>query len=248
MWSCDQCGTHDNRRGRSRLCKSCYDSNRRERYQTARTNGAGSEDWWSLSRPPCELCGIKPRLKKRDRCEDCDPWCRQCGTEPRIAGSHYCHTCQSGRRREWYHADPQNRAARLASNKVGLEKLRSETFATYGGACECCGESEPAFLTIGHVNNDGAAHRREIGIYGGITFYRWLRDQGYPQDRYCLQCWNCNCGRESNGGICPHLTSDVLTPAPPTHVPPDTPDQPAASLAHPYPAVSSAPLPTCESA
>ena len=29
----------------------------------------------------------------------------------------------------------------------------------YGRACSCCGETEPAFLTIDHVNNDGAEHR-----------------------------------------------------------------------------------------
>lgn len=89
-------------------------------------------------------------------------------------------------------------------------KRRTEKLAcitAYGGRCVCCGETEPYFLTIDHINNDGARHRKTIDkkrAAGGTEFYQWLRVRGYPKDRYRLMCFNCNCGRHWNGGICPH--------------------------------------------
>jgi hypothetical protein len=86
-------------------------------------------------------------------------------------------------------------------------RLQHEAMLAYGGyRCRCCGETEPMFLTIDHVNNDGARHREEIGSLGGARFYRWLRDRGFPLGFQVL-CMNCNHGRHRNGGVCPHETS-----------------------------------------
>lgn len=71
----------------------------------------------------------------------------------------------------------------------------------YGGECVCCGEKEGAFLSIDHVNNDGAAHRKELK---GNRIYAWLHKNGYPKDRFRILCFNCNQGRRVNGGVCPH--------------------------------------------
>lgn len=93
------------------------------------------------------------------------------------------------------------------SNRAAIGRLRAETYEKYGGArCACCGETEMAFLTLDHVNGGGNRHRKEIGGSGsgsGEKIYRWLRDQNYPPGFQVL-CWNCNCGRSMNGGICPH--------------------------------------------
>jgi hypothetical protein len=70
----------------------------------------------------------------------------------------------------------------------------------YGGKCACCGESEPKFLTIDHVNNDG--HKEQHMKAGEL--YRKIIRSGFSK-RYQLLCFNCNCGRERNGGVCPHL-------------------------------------------
>jgi hypothetical protein len=96
---------------------------------------------------------------------------------------------------------PLNRAW-LKKNRVSI---RAEVLAAYGGKCECCSESNPGFLSIDHVNNDGKQHREELrGI--GSAIYGWLKDQGCPQDgRFRLLCLNCNIGRARNGGICPHV-------------------------------------------
>jgi hypothetical protein len=91
---------------------------------------------------------------------------------------------------------------RLAQVKM-RQKLREEIFAHYDNKCACCGESEAAFLTIDHVNNDGAEHRRELGKPSGTVFYFWLRKNNYPEGFQAL-CWNCNCGKRINKGVCPH--------------------------------------------
>lgn len=84
-------------------------------------------------------------------------------------------------------------------------KLKAEVIDHYGGICACCGEDELIFLTIDHINNDGAEHRRQISQWGGGggPTYRWLRDNDYP-DGFQVLCANCNCGRQWNGGTCPH--------------------------------------------
>lgn len=98
---------------------------------------------------------------------------------------------------------------KTAKMRVWREQLRRETFAAYGGACACCGESEPKFLTLDHIHNDGAKARREIASSsgrprGGVWEYHKLRQAGFPQGRHRVLCWNCNCGRSKNGGVCPH--------------------------------------------
>jgi hypothetical protein len=88
---------------------------------------------------------------------------------------------------------------------------RDQVFAAYGGyKCNCCGETEPMFLSIDHINNDGAAERKS-GKYkgGGSAFYNWLRKTGFPEG-YQVLCMNCQVGKHKNGGVCPHQTSLTL--------------------------------------
>lgn len=77
--------------------------------------------------------------------------------------------------------------------------VQQEAIAAYGGFCACCGETEPRFLQIDHLNNDGAAHRKEIKI----QLASWLKQQGYP-DGFQVLCANCNFAKHTNGGTCPH--------------------------------------------
>lgn len=84
------------------------------------------------------------------------------------------------------------------SHDVNLAR-KIKVMEAYGGKCACCGETELAFLTIDHVNNDGADHRREIGK-GGL--YYWLVREGFPEGFQVL-CANCNLAKEICGA-CPH--------------------------------------------
>ncbi len=80
--------------------------------------------------------------------------------------------------------------------------------AHYGSACACCSEADPRFLTLDHINNDGAAHRREMGVKGS-AFYLKIRRLGYPSGLQAL-CWNCNMGKALYG-VCPHQKSTATT-------------------------------------
>jgi hypothetical protein len=60
-----------------------------------------------------------------------------------------------------------------------------------GPVCRDCGETELEFLTLGHLNGDGAKDRSETGrrqIY--LEIARGLR----PPEDYAVQCRNCNSG------------------------------------------------------
>lgn len=88
--------------------------------------------------------------------------------------------------------------------------MRENVFSAYGGyKCACCGETEPLFLTIDHVENDGAEMRKS-GVHsrGGTQFYQWLRKNEFP-DGFQVLCMNCNLGKHRNGGICPHKSGKV---------------------------------------
>jgi hypothetical protein len=66
--------------------------------------------------------------------------------------------------------------------------------ALYGGRCACpgCLVTRPEFLTLDHVNDDGAAHRRSLG---GRTFTSPVLTDAmkrHQPDRYQLLCANCN--------------------------------------------------------
>lgn len=116
-------------------------------------------------------------------------WCRSC-TNRVEPGKQYCRMCLDNRKvyRDQYRLD-----------------LRSEAFIRYGGpTCRCCGESRWEFLTVDHVNNDGARHIPAGAKYrlSGSRLYGWLKTNGYPEGFQVL-CYNCNCAKGAFGQ-CPH--------------------------------------------
>lgn len=90
-------------------------------------------------------------------------------------------------------------------------EVKAEVYAAYGGyVCACCGETEPTFLSIDHMNNDGYAHRKTIKSAGkaGNVIYRWLAKQFKQTGKwpigFQILCMNCQHGKSRNKGICPH--------------------------------------------
>ena len=87
-------------------------------------------------------------------------------------------------------------------NHAREEKVRKAVFAFYGGenpTCACCGEEHREFLTIDHIDGEGAKHRKEIGR-GHL--YDWLVKNNFP-DGFRILCMNCNWSRGKRG-YCPH--------------------------------------------
>lgn len=104
---------------------------------------------------------------------------------------------------------------RREATKRANERKRDKTtcFDHYGRTCNCCNESyDEVFLTLDHVNNDGAAHRRSISGYNGGGWgavYKWAIKNNFPSSLQTL-CWNCNGAKMVNGGVCPHQQKSGL--------------------------------------
>lgn len=135
-------------------------------------------------RTTCEPClsemrdrskRIRDRRKEQDLCG--------CG-KPSVVGFSECEECR----------------ARHVRNNA---KNREQVFNNYGTICACCEERESRFLTIDHIHNDGAEHRR---VVPASCLYRWLIKNSFPEGFQTL-CHNCNSGKHLNGGICPHKQS-----------------------------------------
>jgi hypothetical protein len=163
----------------------------------------GIKKWRELGL--CLSCGKQPEIG-RVRCRPCldksrlmtrtwraktiaDRKCTACGATNELPGV-YCSPCKT-----------KKRDKRFA--------LKAHVMQVYGnGCCACCGETELGFLTIDHVNNDGAAHRRRNGgsqhAFCGVEIYAWLRRNNYPEGFQVL-CYNCNCAK-GKLGECPHET------------------------------------------
>lgn len=99
---------------------------------------------------------------------------------------------------EAYWKNPEK--ARVAAKRART-KLRAEFIAAYGGKCACCGEAEPAFMTIEHKNRDGNAHRKIR--HSSTEILRELKKLDWPKDKYEMLCFNCNRATHEQG-ICPH--------------------------------------------
>ena len=163
----------------------------------------------------CVQCGVNPKYRNRSICLDCLATNRkaQRAADPERAQAERDYH-KAYRQTPQFQEQKQRRDERRANDPEWQERKRErqrleergvwlEVLNAYGNQCACCGEAERCFLTIDHVNRDGAAERR-IKWQTGNKLYRELRRQGFPQDRYQLLCYNCNLGRERNAGVCPH--------------------------------------------
>jgi len=100
-----------------------------------------------------------------------------------------------------------NKARFKISSKLFFINQRKKLLEIYGDKCACCGEDNPLFLTLDHINNDGAKHKKRVGRNN-----IWRDVIKHPdKTKYQTLCFNCNCGRQRNDGICPHKTKEVVS-------------------------------------
>jgi hypothetical protein len=183
---CRYCSTKCDRKGS--VCVNCTHKQREQRKgrQLARreqgrcvTCGEGDADH-PFKR--CAPCRKATRGKRRELWQQRIEagLCTRCGAAPHKQGAQMCAPCAD------YQMTPRRR-------------LKEAIISAYGGKCACCGEADSRFLTVDHVQNDGAEERRQIGHWNILAN---IRRQGFP-DRYQLLCYNCNCAKGVYGS-CPH--------------------------------------------
>ena len=98
-----------------------------------------------------------------------------------------------------------NKRTSTVCNECYLAKVRrngavwrarrwSKIVEMYGGKCVCpgCGEDRPIMLSIDHVRDDGALHRRSLGGKTATTPVRTDAARQYQPEKYQLLCHNCN--------------------------------------------------------
>ena len=181
----------------------------------------------------CKACGVEKPVGKFNT------------TTSASNGNKYfrneCRKCEQARHKGWREKNREHlrvtglanmrryRAAKMAVDEVGFRKIEAErarkwaaelkdkVYLGLGGcSCKCCGETEPKFLSIDHINNDGYA-RRKNGEGSGARLtqvvYRHYRESGsWPTHDFQILCMNCQHGKSRNGGICPHKEGVTIIP------------------------------------
>ncbi len=132
--------------------------------------------------------------------------CRRSGHTEGRTNNGTCRVCKREDTKVYKHTTI-GAAKQAAAQRARNLALKVRIVNHYGdGTCACCGESEIVFLTLDHVNDDGAEHRRELTAQGrqvgGAGFYRDLERDGYPEGFQVL-CMNCQLGKRQVDG-CPH--------------------------------------------
>ena len=72
-------------------------------------------------------------------------------------------------------------------------QLKTEILTHYGWgrlACVKCGESRLACLSIDHIDGKGNRQRQNVALRASTDYYKWLKNNDYPQGLQTL-CMNC---------------------------------------------------------
>src|SRR5271157_2659886 len=111
----------------------------------------------------------------------------------------YAHGYYMKHRNEALTAAKENRENNLPryfrKQREWKEALKVEVFTHYGDGRLCClwegcTVDDPDMLTLDHIKDNGAEHRRKMGTASaGTGFYSKLRKAGFPQG-YQTLCWN----------------------------------------------------------
>lgn len=135
---------------------------------------------------------------------------------PRCEGGKYqayCKKCTIELRSDWYYKKGGKEKVSIKSKKyrdshkaLFIDRRRKwnwdskmDIINKYGGKCECCGETNPKFLSVDHIKGKGNEHRKTIGT---VSIYIWLRKNNYPSG-FQILCYNCN-NAKAYWGVCPH--------------------------------------------
>ena len=92
----------------------------------------------------------------------------------------------NARDRAYYLANQEQEQAR---SRAYRSALMTEARKVLGNKCACpgCEVSEPAFLTIDHINGrpKGSSNRKTMAVFEA-------RASGWDKTKFQILCWNCN--------------------------------------------------------
>lgn len=133
--------------------------------------------------------------KNKCRVEGCEKWIQAKG----FCCSHYDKNIISDYRTQYRltHKEHYKTYHRIRDREHKIKCINH--YSNSSMKCACCGESNINFLTIEHINNNGAEHRRQINH----NLYHWLIKNNFPYG-FSVLCWNCNSSK-GKFSICGHF-------------------------------------------
>lgn len=171
-----------------RVCVDCRRAHQRAHYQANREKALAAMRQHRIDNPE--------QTKERKRAE----WAKL-KADPERSGRYKARRRITERERR---ATRPELYERERQRKQQVKRLVLEHYS--GGACQCacCGESHFEFLSLDHINNDGAAHRREVKGH----VYPWIVKNNFPGG-FRVLCINCNFSL-GKFGYCPHQVNKKL--------------------------------------
>jgi hypothetical protein len=173
---CELCGETDF----AKLSLDHIDGNGRQHRKDILGTDSGTSFYrWVLENGPdnlrilCYNCNCQINMTKIILTEAYEIGCKYCGSEEKYRDTRSCPKCHQINKRNKY------------------IDLKLEVFSHYGNKCACCGIDKIECLTIDHINNNGAEHRKQIGT----EIFPWLRKNNYPED-FQILCYNCNYAKQ----------------------------------------------------
>lgn len=140
-------------------------------------SGSGFYNWVLNNKPNnirllCFNCNCKVDMTKKELNKIYIVGCKYCGANEKYRNTKSCSKCHQINKRNKY------------------IDLKLEVFSHYGLKCAHCEENKIEYLTMDHINNDGAYHRKEVGT----QIFPWLKKHNYPIN-FQILCFNCNYGK-----------------------------------------------------
>lgn len=161
----------------------------------------------------CTGCGLEKLLddfrKEARRPHGYSARCKECAradSRRSYADNHESNLAVKRRNREKY--GPQ-----LATTQKDYRVTNKMIVMTHycGGTPYCvgCGITNMEVLTIDHINEDGAEHRKEVRH---SQLPAWLIRNGFP-DNYQILCWNCNNAKHRRGAVPVYTFKEGFVPS-----------------------------------
>jgi hypothetical protein len=169
--ACQTCGENDF----SKLSLDHIDGSGRKHRKEVLGTDSGSQFYkWVLENKPvnirllCFNCNCQIDMTKKELLSSFNIGCKYCGNEDIYRSGAFSQCFQIIKRNKYI-------------------DLKIVVFDHYGNQCAYCREDALEYLTMDHINNDGASHRKEIGT----EIFPWLKRNNYPNN-FQILCFNCN--------------------------------------------------------